>query len=159
MLTDLPFLSEMKISNIEFYKQLSVEIDKWADENKDAKNYWKIYLINAPKIFYFLKNLVQLENLTKKEKALITAAIAYFINPFDLLPEMILGALGFLDDVVASAFVINKLMGNISEKFITQNWNGSLNFGAFIKNILTNADHIVEEQIHKKLKKEFDSVK
>lgn len=148
----------MKKEHEKFLEQISNEIKNWTEENRSSKNYWKIYLINSPLIFSFLAGLTRLKNLTKNERALILAAIAYFINPFDYLPESILGALGYLDDVVVSAFVINRLFKKIPEKFISDNWKGKLNFKTFINNILTNADHIVDDVIYKKLKKEFYNI-
>lgn len=148
----------MKKEHEKFLEQISNEIKNWTEENRSSKNYWKIYLINSPLLFSFLVGLTRLKNLTKNERALILAAIAYFINPLDYLPESILGALGYLDDVVVSAFVIDRMLKKIPENFITDNWKGKLNFKTFINNILTNADHIVDDVIYKKLKKEFYNI-
>lgn len=148
----------MKNEHEKFLEQISSDINKWTEENRNSKNYWKIYLINSPLLFSFLVGLTCLKNLTRNERALISAAIAYFINPFDYLPESILGALGYLDDVVVSAFVIDRLLKKIPEKFISDNWKVKLNFKTFINNILTNADHIVDDVIYKKLKKEFNKI-
>lgn len=46
------------------------------------------------------------------------AALIYFVNPFDLIPDFILG-LGFLDDAAVIGFVINALHNEI-EKFKEQ---------------------------------------
>lgn len=49
------------------------------------------------------------------------AALIYFVNPFDLIPDFILG-LGFLDDAAVIGFVINTLHKEI-EKFKKQTDN------------------------------------
>jgi len=36
----------------------------------------------------------------------LIAAMIYILSPFDLLPEAILGPIGFVDDVVVVGFVI-----------------------------------------------------
>ncbi len=50
--------------------------------------------------------------------AIALAALIYFVNPFDLIPDFILG-LGFLDDAAVIGFVINALRKEI-EKFKQQ---------------------------------------
>ncbi len=43
-----------------------------------------------------------------KAIAIITAAIIYFINPMDLMPDF-MGLIGFTDDAIVLAFVFNSL--------------------------------------------------
>ena len=47
-------------------------------------------------------------NVPWKAIAIITAAIVYFINPMDLVPDF-LGLIGFTDDAIVLAFVFNSL--------------------------------------------------
>jgi uncharacterized membrane protein YkvA (DUF1232 family) len=48
-----------------------------------------------------------------KVKALIGAALAYFIMPFDLIPDWIVG-LGFTDDLAVVMMVLRQLAGSIT---------------------------------------------
>jgi len=50
-----------------------------------------------------------------KVKALIGAALAYFIMPFDLIPDWIVG-IGFTDDLAVVLMVLRKLAGSITEE-------------------------------------------
>ena len=34
------------------------------------------------------------------------AAVAYFLSPFDLIPEMVFGIFGYIDDIIAVFFVL-----------------------------------------------------
>ncbi|MBU7005360.1 YkvA family protein [Phosphitispora fastidiosa] len=49
-------------------------------------------------------------------KTIITglAALLYFVNPIDMIPDFLLG-LGFLDDVTVIAFVFNSIRKDIGE--------------------------------------------
>lgn len=47
-------------------------------------------------------------NVPWKAIAIITAAIVYFINPMDLVPDF-MGLIGFTDDAIVLAFVFNSL--------------------------------------------------
>ena len=50
-----------------------------------------------------------------KVKALIGAALAYFIMPFDLIPDWIVG-IGFTDDLAVVMMVLRQLSGAITEE-------------------------------------------
>ena len=47
---------------------------------------------------------------------LVIAAIIYFVNPFDVIPDFIPGV-GYLDDAVVIIFVINSIRGDL-DKFL-----------------------------------------
>jgi len=50
----------------------------------------------------------------KRTLIYVIAGLVYFINPFDLVPDFILG-LGFLDDAAVIAFVVKKLKKEIDK--------------------------------------------
>lgn len=46
--------------------------------------------------------------LTRRERALLAAALLYFISPLDLIPDYLL-PYGYIDDAVVVGFVFHKL--------------------------------------------------
>jgi len=50
-----------------------------------------------------------------KVKALLGAALAYFIMPFDLIPDWIVG-FGFTDDLAVVMMVLRQVSGSITEE-------------------------------------------
>ena len=50
-----------------------------------------------------------------KVKALLGAALAYFIMPMDLIPDWIVG-IGFTDDFAVIALVLRKLSGSVTDE-------------------------------------------
>jgi uncharacterized membrane protein YkvA (DUF1232 family) len=50
-----------------------------------------------------------------RAKLTLIAALAYFVSPFDLVPDMILG-LGFLDDASVLAAALAAVRGSIKEE-------------------------------------------
>jgi len=141
-----------------FLEKISADINVWEKENLNTKQYWKVYLINAPEIFKFLLQLSSFNCLTKKEKILLASVIAYFINPLDFLPELFLGALGYLDDVVAGAMFLQQILPKLSGEYIGLNWKSRIKLLPFIDSVLINADHIVDNLVYRKLKKQFSSI-
>jgi len=49
-----------------------------------------------------------------KVKAVLLAALAYFVMPFDLIPDFIAG-FGFTDDAAVLAMAVSLVAGNITE--------------------------------------------
>ena len=49
-----------------------------------------------------------------KVKALLLAALAYFVVPVDIIPDFVAG-LGFTDDAAVLAFAISLVAGNITD--------------------------------------------
>lgn len=51
-----------------------------------------------------------------REKLIILVGLVYIISPFDILPEIILGPLGLLDDGGALLAVVYTVMGVINRQ-------------------------------------------
>ncbi len=66
-------------------------------------------------------------------KTIITglAALIYFVNPVDLVPDFLLG-LGFLDDVTIISFVVNSIRKDI-EQFAQWYWGQARQSGSDIE--------------------------
>ncbi len=52
--------------------------------------------------------------LTVQDKAMIIGALGYFVMPIDLIPDFILAAVGFSDDVAVIMLVLNALEKKIT---------------------------------------------
>lgn len=72
--------------------------------------------IYAALILYYV---LQREDVPTKSKAIILAALGYFILPIDLVPDMI-PLLGFTDDVAALYIIIKKVKEYINEEVKSQ---------------------------------------
>ncbi len=77
----------------------------------------------APDFFDLLIKLYK-KDIPHPYKAMVNAAISYFVLPDDLLPEDKLGAFGYLDDLYLCAYIINKSKNNERiSKLIEEIWN------------------------------------
>jgi len=69
------------------------------------------FATQATAMYYALRD----PKTSLKVKALIGAALAYFIMPFDLIPDWIVG-IGFTDDLAVVMMVLRQLAGAITEE-------------------------------------------
>ncbi len=81
----------------------------------------------GPEILHLLISLVNHDEISKETKSRISAALAYFIFPFDILPEGIIGPIGYFDDLVIALMLVDYLLNgeNEAEKaIINEVWQG-----------------------------------
>lgn len=69
-------------------------------------------------------NLLEDSRVDSESRHLITTALAYFITPFDLFPEEMYGAEGYLDQAFICLRVISSLKENLPEHVIAEAWEG-----------------------------------
>src|SRR5262249_17018590 len=65
-------------------------------------------LLLVPDVFMLLVRLTLDKEVPGSTRAMIGGALAYFVLPIDLLPEAILGPVGFLDDLVLAVAVLSQ---------------------------------------------------
>ncbi len=136
----------------DFYQKLRVKIKKWIETRDQKDQRWAEYILLAPDIFHLLCKLAMDPEVPASKKVKLGVVIAYFVSPLDFLPEMILGPIGYLDDIALSAFILNDIINNTDPKLITRNWAGERDILELVKTILVNADKMVGSGLWQKLK-------
>jgi uncharacterized membrane protein YkvA (DUF1232 family) len=81
-------------------------------------------LFTIPDLLILLINLAKDPRIAPELKLKIALCVAYVLSPIDLIPEIVAGALGFLDDVAAMGLLVAKLVCEISPEIIRENWKG-----------------------------------
>lgn len=139
----------------DFYHKLRKDVKKWAEEKVGSQNKWLEYVLVAPDLFHLLTKLVVDKEVPAGKKIKLAAAITYFISPIDLLPEMFLGPIGYLDDVALVALILNELINSVDPKVIRKHWAGEQDILSLVKTIIANADSMLGAGLWQKLKKKF----
>ena len=140
------------MSNDDFYKKLRIKIRDWLKSDEGKNNKFAEYLMFAPDLFHLLCKLSIDKDVPAVEKAKLVGAIAYFVSPADLIPEVLSGPLGYVDDIALAAYVLNSLVNNIDEEIVKRHWVGDENVLNLIQQILNVADTMLGGGIWEKLK-------
>ncbi len=141
----------------DFYQKLRKQIREWAQKRTDKNHQWVEFILLAPDLFHLLCKLMVESEVPLSKKAKLAVAIAYFISPIDLLPEVIFGPVGYLDDVALAAYVLNDLINEVDPRIITKNWAGEQNILNLIKTILINSDKTLGSGLWKRIRKKISS--
>lgn len=144
------------MSNDDFYKKLRIKIRDWLKSDEGKNNKFAEYLMFAPDLFHLLCKLSIDKDVPAVEKAKLVGAIAYFVAPVDLIPEVLSGPLGYVDDIALAAYVLNSLVNNIDEEIVKRHWVGDENVLNLIQQILSVAETMLGGGIWEKLRKTFD---
>lgn len=110
-------------------------------------------LFFAPDIFILLWRLTRDERVSSRNKVLLGTALAYFIFPLDIMPEALLGPIGFLDDVIFGVYVLNRMLVDTDEQILRDHWSGSGDVLEVIQRLLKSADGLVASDVVNAIKK------
>ena len=145
----------MNKGQLDFYKKIRKDVKHWVNDNLDKDNKWVDYVLAAPDLFHLLCKLTTDSEIPSNKKIKLVAGIAYFISPIDLLPEMFLGPVGYLDDIAVAAFILNDLINEVDPQIVRNHWAGEQDVLILIKTILTNADKMIGSRMWQRIKKRF----
>ena len=81
--------------------------------------------------------------------------ITYFISPLDFLPEMLLGPIGYFDDIALTAYVINQYINETDAAIVRELWAGDQDILTVLKNIVAAADKFIGSGLWKKIRAKF----
>src|SRR5215210_5423117 len=110
-------------------------------------------LLLVPDVFILLVRLVLDKNVPGSTRAMIGGALAYFILPADLLPEMLLGGVGYLDDLVLATAVLSQTFGGELEPYARRHWSGPEDFRVVLRDISETAQSLLGKNLYDRLKK------
>ncbi len=141
----------------DYYQRLKLKIKKYSEQESAKNNRWNKFILLTPDFFYLLCKLAVDSRIAVKQRIKLASAIAYFMSPFDFLPEEIIGPAGYLDDVAVAALVLNNLLKETDEEIVKEDWKGKENPVAIIKEIVDVAEEMLGKSLWEKIKKKFDS--
>jgi uncharacterized membrane protein YkvA (DUF1232 family) len=111
------------------------------------------YLLLVPDLFMLLWRLANDRRVSGKNKVLLGSGIAYYIFPFDIMPEALLGPIGYLDDLVFGVYMLNRMLSDTDVEILREHWSGEEDVLKMIRRVLTAADNLVGTELIDRLKK------
>ena len=144
---------EAKMEQRDFYQRCRTRIRKWVTSEEGKSSRWAEYILAAPDLFHLLCRLSTDKDVPTREKAKLAAAIAYFVSPFDLIPEGIVGPIGYADDIALAAYVLNGIVNRTDADVVRRHWAGDGDVLQSIQFILRAADEMVATGLWRKLKR------
>jgi uncharacterized membrane protein YkvA (DUF1232 family) len=136
-----------------FYDRIRATIARYVEKKGPVLGKTAEFLLLVPDVFILLWRLTTDARVNGKDKVLLGSAVAYFVLPFDILPEALMGPAGYLDDLVFGVYVINKILGNVDASVVREHWSGSEDVLESIQKVLNAAESLIGGDIVGKIKK------
>jgi uncharacterized membrane protein YkvA (DUF1232 family) len=109
-------------------------------------------LLLAPDVFMLLARLALDRDVPKSTRTLVASALAYFVLPVDMLPEALIGAAGYADDLVLAAAVLTRALGGELEPWAAKHWSGSQPLRKSLHDVLAVARGLTGTDLYRRLR-------
>lgn len=129
----------------EFYDVLRENLDSYEGDYEDFVNY-------GPELFKLLTNILEEKRIEPEIKLKVSAAIAYFVIPYDVIPEQIYGPSGYIDDIFVCAHVIGDIKNDLGYGMLESIWDNQEDLNDIIEECYEKSSAILEEKTDEILK-------
>ncbi len=109
-------------------------------------------LLLVPDVFMLLVRLALDKSVPASARMLIGGALAYFVLPFDLVPEGIVGVGGYVDDLVLATAVLAQAFSGDLEPYARRHWSGSEDLRVVLQDVAYTAENLVGAKTYGRLK-------
>jgi len=135
-----------------FYDRLRASVQRYLDK-KGKVGATAEWLLLAPDVFILLWRLINDGRVNGKNKVLLGSGLAYYIFPFDIIPEGFIGPTGYVDDLVLAMYILNRMLGDTDPEVLREHWSGRDDVLNAIQRILGTADNLVGKDLVERVKK------
>lgn len=138
---------------LSFYDRLRGRILKTVEKRggKMSEGAAKALLL-VPDVFILLVRLALDKEVPASTRAMIGGALAYFVLPVDLLPEMVLGGVGYLDDLVLATAVLSQAFGGDLEPYARKHWSGPDDLREVLRDVSSTAQSLLGQNLYGRLR-------
>lgn len=110
-------------------------------------------LLLVPDVFILMVRLTLDREVPGSARAMIGGALAYFILPIDLLPEAVIGAGGYLDDLVLASAVLAQTFSGELEPYARKHWSGREDLRKVLADVAEAAQGLLGHDLYARVKK------
>ncbi len=81
-------------------------------------------LLLLPDLTVLLARLMRDSRVPLTSKAVALAGVAYVVSPIDLVPALVFGPVGLVDDLVIVAMSLSRLLNRVHPDVVRSHWSG-----------------------------------
>lgn len=110
------------------------------------------FINNAPALYILLTDILNEKKISPVIRLKISAALAYFVAPYDIIPERIFGPMGFVDDIYISVLVLKNIENDLGMGYLESLWKGDNDLSDVLEECYENSIDILGEEVYKIIK-------
>jgi uncharacterized membrane protein YkvA (DUF1232 family) len=137
----------------DFYRRLRGRLDEWLKSREGRAYRFADYLLLLPDFVHLVIRLALDRRVPMELRTQTAAVLAYVMLPFDLIPEAVIGPIGFGDDLLLVALMVRRLLGAVPQEIVLEYWTGPTGLMKTIRTILDAAEEMVGSKVWDRLQR------
>ena len=129
----------------DFYDVIRENLADYDGDYEDFINY-------GPDLFKLLTEVLNQNEVPADIRLKISAALAYYVAPFDIIPETIYGPDGYVDDIFVCLYVLKEIEDRMGYEFLEELWECETDLQEVIDECYDKSKDVVEDKIDHILK-------
>jgi uncharacterized membrane protein YkvA (DUF1232 family) len=121
MSSEPPVVIELNPRERRLYDRLRAQVIE-ADPGKPSG--LRDILLLLPDLAVLLFRLLRDDRVPAMSKALAFAGAAYLLSPLDLMPALLLGPIGLVDDLIVLGAVLSRMLNRVHPDVVRLHWSG-----------------------------------
>ncbi|UCE86368.1 MAG: DUF1232 domain-containing protein [Deltaproteobacteria bacterium] len=123
-MSDQPLIEiELNPRERRLYDRLRAQVI--APDREAARPGFRDLLLLLPDLAVLLMRLVRDERVPLAAKLVALAGVGYLLSPIDLFPEVLIGPLGLIDDLLVVGAALSSLMNQVHPDVVRAHWSGT----------------------------------
>lgn len=123
----------------DYYDVLSYNLESYKGE-------YAPFIDHGPELFRLLNELLIKREVSSEFRLKISAAIAYYVVPMDVIPEQVYGPYGYIDDIFITSYMIKLLADKYGYPFLEKSWKGNGELKSVVDECYEKSSEILEEK-------------
>ena len=124
----------------DFYDILIDNLESYDDDYYSFIDY-------GPDLYKLLCDCLNSTDIDSNLRLNISAAIAYYVVPMDVIPEQIYGPYGYIDDIYITVYVLRKIAHEFGYEFLQELWNSEEDVETIIQLCFKESAEILEDKV------------
>ena len=108
---------------------------------------YPLFINCGPNLFNLLCEVLDQEEIDRELKLELSAAIAYYVVPNDVIPEEIYGPYGYVDDIFISVYVLRKVADKFGYGFLQNLWEFDSDVKEVMDECYTQSLELLEDKV------------
>jgi len=104
-------------------------------------------LLFLPDLVVLLVRLSRDPRVPAGSKAVALFGVGYVLSPIDLIPELLFGPLGFVDDLLVAAAAVSRIVNHVHPDLVKSHWSGAGDALDVVKRVTSWSETLVGKTV------------
>ncbi len=148
MTSEAPVVIELNPRERRLYDRLRSQV---VEEEPGDSSGLRDMLLLLPDLAVLLFRLLRDDRVPMSSKALALAGAAYLLSPIDLMPALLLGPIGLVDDLIVIGAVLSRMLNRVHPDVVRSHWPGQGDALDAIQRVTVWSEHAFGDRVQRLL--------